>query len=255
MSAPSPAPGDWCVRLGGIANAPRRVICFPNAGGNAAMFRPWLKNAPLDVELFAIQFPGRQKRIREPPLRDFGAAIKALLPVVVPLTGPGTVYFGDCTGALFAYELIRALEAAQATGPGHLVASCCRAPDLPPRHPVLHRLDDIGLTEQIRALGFAPEWLLNDTPLLESFLPLLRCDFELVEPYRHRADPPLRVPITAVAGAHDKITPLTDAAAWKAHTRDVFEFVEMDGNHDLPRTHPDEMMTLVLTRTGTCHAD
>jgi medium-chain acyl-[acyl-carrier-protein] hydrolase len=231
------------------------VICFPNAGGNAAMFRPWLKIAPLDVELFAIQFPGRQKRIREPPLRDFGAAIKAMLPVVVPLTGPGTVYFGDCTGALFAYELIRALEAEQATGPGHLIASCCRAPDLPPRHPPLHRLDDTGLTEQIRALGFAPEWLLNDAPLLEGFLPLLRCDFELVEPYRHGADPPLGVPITVIAGAHDKITPLSDAAAWKAHTRDVFEFVEMEGDHDLPRTHPGEVMTLVLARTGTCHAD
>ncbi len=214
------------------------------------MFRTWLKYTPLDVELFAIQFPGRQKRIREPPLRDFGAAIRALLPAVVPLTGPGTVYFGDCTGALFAYELIRALEAARATGPGRLVVSCCRAPDLPPRHPPLHRLDDTGLTEQIRALGFAPEWLLNDAPLLEDFLPLLRCDFELVEPYRHSADPSLGVPVTVIAGASDKITPLSDVAAWKAHTRDVFEFVEMDGNHDLARTHPDQVMALCAGEDG-----
>lgn len=250
MSVSSPAPGDWYVRLGGIPDAPKRVICFPNAGGNAAMFRPWLKNVPPDVELSAIQFPGRQKRIREPPLRDFGAAIKALLPVIAPLTGPGTVYFGDCTGALFAYELVRALEAAQGICPWRLVASCCRAPDLPPRHPTLHLLDDTGLIEQIRALGFVPEWLLNDAPLLKGFLPLLRCDFELVEPYRHSADPPLRVPITVIAGAHDKITPLSDAAAWKAHTRDVFEFVEMEGSHDLARTHPDEVLALVLATMG-----
>jgi surfactin synthase thioesterase subunit len=224
------------------------VICFPNAGGNAAMFRPWLKSVPQDVELFAIQFPGRHKRIREPLIRDFGAAIKALLPVIAPLTDPGTVYFGDCTGAFFAYELIRALEAARVTGPARLVASCCRAPDLPPRHPLLHRLDDGGLIEQIRALSFAPQWLLNDVPLLKSFLPVLRCDFELVEPYRHSADPPLRVPITVIAGAHDKITPVSDAAAWKAHTRDVFEFVTMEGSHNLAQTHPDEVMALALAR-------
>jgi medium-chain acyl-[acyl-carrier-protein] hydrolase len=217
------------------------------------MFRPWLKGAPPDVELLAIQFPGRQKRIREAPLREFGKAIEALLPVLAPLTTPNTVYFGDCTGALVAYELIRALEAGNTAAPGHLIVSCCRAPNLPPRHPPLYLLDDIGLIEQIRAMGFAPEWLLNNAPILKAFLPLLRCDFELVETYQYTPSPPLRVPITVISGANDKITPKADAAAWDTHTHEAFNLIVIDGNHDLAQTHLDQVIALVLAVIGIHH--
>ncbi len=238
-------PGPWCVRFGAAAEYRRRLICFPNAGGSATVFRPWRGEMRADVDLLTIQFPGRQKRIREKPLREFNKAMLALLPVIAPLADQNTIFFGDCTGALFAYELIRALAAEGAALPGGLLVACCRAPDLPPRHAPLYDLDDAALTEQIRALGFAPDWLLNDAATLNAFLPLLRCDFELVEAYRHQSGPPLPIPITAIAGTRDKITPETDVAAWKAHTCNAFRFVKMDGSHDVAQTHTRAVMAIV----------
>jgi len=66
--------------MAGSPAAPVRLICFPNAGGNTTAFRPWSTQIPPAVELLAVQFPGRQKRINvriepaeiELTLREFG---------------------------------------------------------------------------------------------------------------------------------------------------------------------------------------
>ena len=245
MISPVSAVGDWLVRLTSECAVQSWVICFPNAGGSATAFRSWSSRVPADIEVLAVQFPGRQKRIREAPFRDLHAAVEGLLPAIAPLSGPNTVFFGDCTGALVAYEAIRAGAASGIPLPRHFLVSCCRAPDLQPRHEPLHALDEPALIAQIRQLSFAPEWLLNDAATLRSFLPLLRCDFELAESYVHRPGNALPIPITAVAGTWDKITPETDVSAWKHHTSASFDFIPMEGSHDLALTRVDDMLVLV----------
>jgi medium-chain acyl-[acyl-carrier-protein] hydrolase len=246
--------GDWFVRFGRMPEGRLRLICFPNAGSSATVFRPWATEIPPDVELLAVQFPGRQKRIKEPPLRAVGEAVETLRPAVTSLVGRDTLFFGDCTGALVAYELIRALAAEGATLPRHLIVSCCRAPDLPPRHEPLYTLDDAKLTAEIHTLGFAPEWLLNDQATLRAFLPLLRCDFEMAEAYRYSCGAPLSIPITAIAGTRDRITPEGDVAAWRAHTSDTFRLMHMEASHDLAQTHLQEVTGLLRQVIGSHNA-
>lgn len=246
----APSSSDWLVRLAGARAARRRVICFPHAGGSATAFKPWVSQIPADIELLALQFPGRQKRIREAPIRDLRVAVAALLPAIAALSGPNTVFFGDCTGALVAYEAIRAVVANGIQPPKHFLVSCCRAPDLRPRHGPLHSLDESALISQIRQLSFAPEWLLNDAATLRWFLPLLRSDFELAESYVDQAGDPLLVPITAVAGTQDKITPESDVAAWRRYTVSGFDFIPMEGSHDLALTRVGDVVALVNAALG-----
>lgn len=247
--------GNWFVQLKGSPEAHMRLICFPNAGSSATAFRPWAEEMPPEVELLAVQFPGRQKRIKEPPLRTLGEAVESLLPALSGLTGPAPLFFfGDCTGALVAYELIKAMQTEGYMQPQHLIVSCCRAPDLPPRHQPLFSLDDATLIEQIRSLGFAPEWLLNDQATLKAFLPLLRCDFEMAETYKQSHDATLPIPITAIAGTRDRITPESDVAAWAARTSDAFELVTMESSHDLAQTRLPEVMALLTQVMGAHHA-
>jgi medium-chain acyl-[acyl-carrier-protein] hydrolase len=241
---------EWVVSLVGSRAAKHRVICFPNAGGSATAFKLWAKQIPPEIELFAVQLPGRQKRVWESPLRDLQTVVQALVPDILKLSGPNTIFFGDCTGALIAYETIRAAALRGIPVPRHLLVSCCRAPDLQPRHMQLHALDEDALITQMRQLAFAPEWLLNDERTLKSFLPLLRCDFEMAELYAYQPGPPLRLPITAVAGTEDKITPETDVAAWQRHTTSKFNLVSMAGSHDVARTRISDIMALVQAATG-----
>lgn len=221
------------------------MICFPSAGSSATAFKPWIAQVPASIELFAVQFPGRQKRIREAPMRDLRMAVKALLPAIAPFSGPDTVFVGDCTGALVAYEAIRGLVASGIHPPKHFLVSCCRAPDLRPRHGPLHSLDESALIAQMRQLSFAPEWLLKDAATLRWFLPVLRCDFELAESYIDQVGDPLAVPITAVAGTRDRITPQSDVAAWRRYTVSRFDFAPMSGGHDLAVTRVAHLVALV----------
>jgi surfactin synthase thioesterase subunit len=43
-----------------------RLFCFPYAGGTALVYRPWAQQLPANVEVVAIQLPGRFTRTREP---------------------------------------------------------------------------------------------------------------------------------------------------------------------------------------------
>lgn len=231
--------------MAGSPAAPVRLICFPNAGGSATAFRAWSAIIPAGVELLAVQFPGRQKRIKEPLVRDLREAVQQLLPAVMPLTEVPSAFFGDCAGSLVAYELIQALVARGGNLPRRLVVSCSRAPDLSPRHEPLYGLDDAMLSAKMRELAFAPDWLLDDEPTLKAFLPLLRCDFELAETYVRRDGEPLPVPITAIAGTQDRITPKSDVAGWRAHTTKAFDLVPMAGGHDLAQTRAGDIMAVL----------
>lgn len=57
-----------------------RLFCFPYAGGSSAIFRPWLNQLPasIQIELCSLQLPGREVRLREPPVTDLTALVQTL---------------------------------------------------------------------------------------------------------------------------------------------------------------------------------
>ena len=59
---------DWLIHnqeeTGGRARP--RMFCFPFAGGGASIYRNWGRALGSAVDLYAVQLPGREERIREP---------------------------------------------------------------------------------------------------------------------------------------------------------------------------------------------
>ena len=47
-----------------------RLFVFPYAGGGASVFRNWQKEFK-DINVFAAQYPGREDRIAEDPIKNF----------------------------------------------------------------------------------------------------------------------------------------------------------------------------------------
>ena len=47
-----------------------RLICFPYAGGGPSLFRGWPLELSQQVEVCAVQLPGREARMKEPPIGD-----------------------------------------------------------------------------------------------------------------------------------------------------------------------------------------
>lgn len=89
-----------------------RLACFPHAGGSASFFRSWSERLPPDIDLLALQYPGREDRFNEAPatrLEDLadGAALALRDFADAPLA-----LFGHSLGAALAYETALRLESA-----------------------------------------------------------------------------------------------------------------------------------------------
>ena len=76
--------GDVTVKFAPRPQATVRLFCFPSAGSGAAMYRPWLELLPPQVELCAVQLPGRENRLREKPFASLAALVQAVLAALRP---------------------------------------------------------------------------------------------------------------------------------------------------------------------------
>ena len=61
-----------------------RLFCFPYAGGGASLFRTWPERLPPEIEVCAIQLPGREDRLTETPFVKLSSLIDALADALCP---------------------------------------------------------------------------------------------------------------------------------------------------------------------------
>ena len=80
-----------------------RMVCFPHAGGTAAFFHPWRRLVPPDVELWAVQYPGRHDRVLEPCLDTMDAMLGDVLPGLLDAESLPTTLLGHSLVAGIAY--------------------------------------------------------------------------------------------------------------------------------------------------------
>lgn len=236
----SAAPDRWLARLRPLDAPAVRLVCFPYAGGGAIAFRSWLPDLPDSVELLAAQLPGRGLRFREPPVADLErmadsvtAALRARSPGTARPPGAARlVFFGHSLGALLAFEVARRLAADGDGAPHHLLASACRAPQLPPPPWYdLHNLSDAALHAQLRRLNGTPAAVLDEPELLAALMPAIRADFAAYGRYRYAPGPPLACPITVLSGDADPLVSDDALAAWQAQTQAAFALHRFAGDH------------------------
>jgi medium-chain acyl-[acyl-carrier-protein] hydrolase len=209
----------WVIRWTQPDEARLRLWCLGRAGAGATPFRAWEELVGPGVELCAVRLPGRENRVREPPLSSAAAIVEELSPVVAGDAGTPFALFGHCFGALVMFELARALRREGLPSPDALFVGEQIAPatvGLPgdgelSRDEFLRRLEELGGTDA-KLLG-SPEFL----ALME---PALRADFRLADTYAYQPEPPLDTPISVLAAAdRAEVDTLT---AWRAETTRAF---------------------------------
>jgi len=62
---PSPSRELWLPFRRRLAAPRLRLIALPYAGAGPSVFRQWAETLPADVELCAVQLPGRETRFNE----------------------------------------------------------------------------------------------------------------------------------------------------------------------------------------------
>lgn len=261
----------WIFNARQHEGARLRLFCFPSAGGGASMYVPWINAFAPDIEVYPVQLPGRENRMKEPPCSQFDALIQELYEALLPyfsasssvgtrfIASEGTshdesrsyrapskpfAFFGHSMGALISFGLTHLLLKRGHPLPAHLLLSAYRAPQIP-NPESLHTLPDEPLVRKMIELNGTQRGVLEDPELRRLILPLMRADFSICETYHHTASEPLAIPITAFGGLEDTRAGRDVLAAWREQTSKQFRLHLLPGGHFYFRTTPQPLWQLV----------
>ncbi|MEU1183225.1 alpha/beta fold hydrolase [Streptomyces sp. NPDC005820] len=227
------ADARWLRRLRPGRDTAATLLCFVHAGGAAGYWQPLAAALPSQVEVLAVQYPGRQDRHREPAVEDLHRLAETIAGVLADsphVTAAPWAFLGHSMGASVAYETAALLSRNSGDGPGALFVSGRRAPSRPRRSTESFD-DDRALLDKVRRLGGTGTRLLDDAGVRELILPALRADYRAVAAYRGTPGAPLSCPVVALAGDGDTEASVDDVAAWARHTTGTFELGVFEGGH------------------------
>lgn len=212
-------------------NCKLRLFCFPYAGAGATVFREWSKYLPGDIEICAVQPPGRESRVREAPYTQVEPLVASLLETMPARLDKPFAFFGHSLGALVAFVLTRELRRKHNILPKHLFVSARSAPQSSRRESPFYALPDAAFLEKVRQLGGMDASILENAELMELITPILRADFQMNETYTYVTEHPLACPISAFRGAKDDLMTYDEVAAWSEQTTGKFRLRTLPGGH------------------------
>jgi medium-chain acyl-[acyl-carrier-protein] hydrolase len=220
----------WFIRKTGVMRS-FRLYCFCYAGGSASTYLPWQAELGPDVEVCAIQLPGRGMRLLEQPYRTMEPLVEDITQSIANDSHIPFAFFGHSMGALVAFEVARNLARHQLTTPLHLFASGASAPQFRKSLGNLHTLPHDELVEALRAYNGTPPEVLKHRELMELLLPVVRADFEVIANYRYRPTELLHVPITVMAGKSEVFDRPEEVEEWARETTAACDIRWFDGGH------------------------
>ncbi|MDC0667753.1 thioesterase II family protein [Nannocystis radixulma] len=227
-------PSLWLPNADPRPTARLRLLCFAHAGGGSTPFVRWGAAMPEGVTVCPVRRPGRESAYSQPLLRDTRAIVDGTLRALQTLPPCPTALYGHSFGALVAYEVAAAMQAAGAT-PELLIVSAKPAPHIPPTLPNLaHLPNEQFIRELDRLYGGIPSEVKAVPELLELMLPAIRADLAASESYRHAPGPLLRCPIVACSGREDRAVEPERLRRWGELTACEFEAREFPGGHFFP---------------------
>ena len=222
-----------------------RLFCFPYGGGAARAYRPWTQGLPPEIDVCAIQLPGRGNRLREPPLTKMSLAVELVGKEIVSLLDRPYAFFGHSMGAILSFEVARLLRRGGRRSPTHLFVSGHPAPQIPYTDPFTYNLPDAEFIEELQRLNGTPMEVLEHPDMMRMMLPLLRADFESIQTYAYKHEPPLDCPITALGGLLDPEISRETLEPWREQTTAAFNLQLFPGDHFFLHTEQANVLRVI----------
>lgn len=214
------------------ADRPRRVFCFPHAGGGSALFYRWQRWLPDDVALVPMRLPGREDRMREPPYDSIAELADDAAEAIGSLPPRPYILVGHSMGSYLVWEVTRRLEERDGPHPQRCIVAACGAPR--PRDPatdIAHLPDEEFVEAVIQRYDGIPKGIRDDPELIALVIPPLRADLHMIESYPCPAPQPIATDIVALGGTEDPSVAPHRLEAWGDWTSGEFRVARFPGGH------------------------
>jgi len=212
------------------------LICFASAGSGPSVFRQWSAKFEGRADVWAASYPGRDTLSASSPASTIDELVSYYVKDLSVFPSGGFILYGHSFGALVAYEVALKLQ-----GLGRVPAAVCigarRAPNMKARSLDLGRglksgsISDKDLVEDLTKAGGMPEVLLQNSELLEYYLPHIRNDLILNESANREQVKKVLSPIFGFYSASDLIVLPEEVSGWGSYTDELFVPISVSGGH------------------------
>ena len=208
-----------------------RLFCFPYAGGGASVFRDWPRLLPDEIELVAVQLPGRESRFGEPAVRHLPELIGALVEATATCDDVPFASFGHSLGTLLSCEWALQLQRRGSRTPLYMIVSGRGTPHQARADAQTHRLPEEEFIQMLRAMHGTPEEILRDRETMRALLPALRADFAIAADMPISPPRPLPCGLSVYGGLADADVPRDHLQEWQRYSAQPIRVRMFPGGH------------------------
>jgi medium-chain acyl-[acyl-carrier-protein] hydrolase len=225
-----------------------RLICLSGAGAGPSSFISW--HAALDdsIEIWPVQLPGREQRIRETPWSSLTEIVSALYDAVIAINADFAlplVLFGHSFGSLVMYELCQRFLSKDSNFVRGLIISAMSAPIPQNCSRPLSKLSDERLLAWVRQIGGTPETLLSNPKFVLWLLRDLRAAQQIREAYQPDCTSVLSCRLSVFGGVDDSEASVGGLHAWSQFTSVQFHCHILPGGHFFLRQESQHFLALL----------
>jgi len=238
---------SWIVPIASTEKCSLRLFCLPYAGGGASVFRKWKEFLAPNIELFAIQLPGRESRYSEPPIQDLSLLIQEIANSIMNFGHCPFAIYGHSLGGSLAFELTLELER-KGFYPEYLFISGRQSPGhISLRSPIGHLPDDQFLNELAQYKSTPPE-ILQNHEFIKILLPMLKADFSIAEKCTHEPNKKVLADLIAIGSYKDIWLLPTSLEGWGDYTTGKFSTQWFDGGHLFLNENTQSLVDFIMSK-------
>ncbi|MCW8876601.1 MAG: thioesterase domain-containing protein [Kangiellaceae bacterium] len=209
------------------------LFAIPYAGGSAdAIYTKWQRELGEDIELVPLEYAGHGIRMAEKRHDTIDQTVAEMLLHIIPVARerPYAIY-GHSMACVVIYELLKAI-AKRGFPSAKSVFLSGRNPPHREYKSCLHALPDNEFLEEIRKIGGTPQDFFEIKELRNTFLPILRNDYKLVEQYRIQMPQHVtHANLSFFYSDNDSMVSLSNAYEWQEYTYGHFSLHRYHGGH------------------------
>jgi Predicted thioesterase involved in non-ribosomal peptide biosynthesis len=220
-----------------------RLYCLSCAGGTGALYKDWEE---LGIEVYPVEYAGHGSRFQEPLYCSVDEAVEDIF-LQIDTSCPYAL-FGHSMGSILCYELIIHLQKEHCPLPEHVFFSASNPPEVM-LYNKYDTMSDSILLEKLYQMGGMERDIIENSKLMEIFLPIIRSDFNLLSSYKCNKEWPLvECDISILFGKDDFATMWHDLRLWYKYTMKNCRFKAFSGGHFYLHENKQLLFTYIRTQ-------